>query len=397
MPDAKANLTKAANINAIVREVDFVSVFQKTWESLMEIMGVSRDIVAAPGTKLTALKASVALQSGNVGEGEEIPYSLATVEKNDVAEVTLEKYCKAVSLEAIQKYGYAQAVGMTDEAFRTELLGGIMDRFYGYAATGSLTSVQTTFQMALAMAKGFVVNKFRSMRLVSRGVVGWCNVIDYYTYAGAANITVQTYEGIQYVKDFMGYNVLFLCSDNEIERGTVIATTIENMVYYHINAADPNYSAAGLSYTTDGVTNLIGFHTEGNYSTAVSECYALLGLELFAEYQDGIAVVKIEASGSIGAISGVSTAAGTAEVGDTVVTLPTTGIDAGAKFYWKAQASTAPAAPTYLSDFDPTGWTAVKNGDVVSSTNGHKYRVVEINGTNQVIATTDGTVVAKAE
>lgn len=396
MPDPKSNLTMKQNINAVVREIDFVSVFQKTWKSLMEIMGVSRDIVATPGTKLTALKASVALQNGNVGEGEEIPYSLATVEKNDVAEVTLEKYCKAVSLEAIQKYGYAQAVGMTDEAFRTELLGGIMDRFYGYAATGSLTSVQTTFQMALAMAKGFVVNKFRSMRLVSRGVVGWCNVIDYYTYAGAANITVQTYEGIQYVKDFMGYNALFLCSDNEIERGTVIATTIENMVYYHINAADPNYSAAGLSYTTDGVTNLIGFHTEGNYSTAVSECYALLGLELFAEYQDGIAVVTIEASGSIGAISGVSTAAGTVAVGDTVVTLPTTGIDAGAKFYWKDAASTAPAAPTYLADFDATGWTAVSNGQTIASTNGNKYRVVEVNGTNQVIATTDGTVVAKA-
>ena len=394
MPDAKTNLTKQANINATVREIDFVSVFQKTWESLMKIMGVSRDIVATPGTKLTALKAAVALQSGNVGEGEEIPYSLATVEKQDVAEVSLEKYCKAVSLEAIQKYGYAQAVGLTDEAFRTELLGNIMGRFYSYAATGALTSVQTSFQMALAMAKGLVVNKFRSMRLVSRGIVGWCNVLDYYAYAGAANITVQTYEGIQYIKDFMGYNVLFLCSDNEIARGKVIATTIENMVYYHINAADPNYSAAGLAYTTDGVTNLIGFHTEGNYSTAVTECYALLGLELFAEYIDGIAVVEIEASGNIGTVTGFSTTAGTGEVGDSVLTVPDADV-AGGKFYFKAQASTAPASPTYLSEFDATGWTLVVDDQVVSTTNGHKYRVVEVNGTNQVIATADGTVVAK--
>ena len=392
---SRDNLTKVANINARVREIDFVSVFGKTWQSLMEIMGVSRDIVAEPGTKLTMLKGAINLQSGDVGEGELIPYSLASVDKVDVAEIDLEKYCKAVSIEAIKKYGYNQAVALTDETFRNELLGNVMDRFYGFAKTGSLTNVQTTFQMAVAMAKGLVVNKWRAMRMTSRGVVAWCNVLDYYEYAGAAAITVQNYEGIQYVKDFMGLSVLFLCSDNEIPRGKVIATAMENIVYYHINPADGEYAASGLVYTTDGTTNLIGYHTEGNYHTAVSENFALMGLALFAEYQDGIAVVTIEASGSIGAISGVSTSAGTVATGDTVVTLPTTGLDAGAKFYWKAQASTAPSAPTYLSEFDATGWTAIKNGDTVASTNGHKYRVVEVNGTNQVIATTDGTVVAK--
>lgn len=395
---SRDNLTKVANINARVREIDFVSVFGKTWQSLMEIMGVSRDIVAEPGTKLTMLKGAINLQSGDVGEGELIPYSLASVDKIDVAEIDLEKYCKAVSIEAIKKYGYNQAVALTDETFRNELLGNVMDRFYGFVKTGALTNVQTTFQMAVAMAKGLVVNKWRAMRKTTRGVVGWCNVLDYFEYAGAAAITVQNYEGIQYVKDFMGLSVLFLCSDNEIPRGKVIATAIENIVYYHINPADGEYAASGLVYTTDGTTNLIGYHTEGNYHTAVSENFALMGLALFAEYQDGIAVVDIVAAGSsIGAVSGVSTAASTAsdaEVGDSVVTLPTTGIDAGAKFYFKAQASTAPTAPSYLEAFDPTGWTAVKNGDVVATTNGHKYRVVEINGSGQAIATADGTVVA---
>ena len=158
-----------------------------------------------------------------------------------------------------------------------------------------------------------------------------------------------------------------------------------------------DFSRAGLSYTVQGETPLLGFHTQGNYNTVVSECFALMGVVLFSEYLDGIAVVDVVSdSATIGALTGVSTAAGTVAVGDSVVTLPTTGIDAGAKFYIKAQASTAPTAPDYLAEFDATGWTAVKNGDTISTTNGHKYRVVEVNGTNQVIATADGTVVAKA-
>ena len=56
--------------------------------------------------------------------------------------------------------------------------------------------------------------------------------------------------------------------------------------------------------------------------------------------------------------------------------------------------SSAPAAPAYLAQFDPTGWTEVEDDDVVTATNSHKYRVVEINGSGQAIATADGTVTA---
>ena len=76
---SKANLTKAANINVTVREIDFVTRFAKNWEALRTIMGIMRPIRKTPGTKLTSYTASITLQSGNVGEGEEIPYSLATV------------------------------------------------------------------------------------------------------------------------------------------------------------------------------------------------------------------------------------------------------------------------------------------------------------------------------
>ena len=42
-----------------------------------------------------------------------------------------------------------------------------------------------------------------------------------------------------------------------------------------------------------GETNLIGFHVEGNYSTAVGEAFALMGMALWAEFLDGIAVYTV--------------------------------------------------------------------------------------------------------
>ena len=44
----KSNTTKAANISATARAVDFVSRFQANWEGLLEILNVSRPIEKAP-------------------------------------------------------------------------------------------------------------------------------------------------------------------------------------------------------------------------------------------------------------------------------------------------------------------------------------------------------------
>lgn len=388
---AKANLTGVAQITTSVREIDFVTRFTQNWDSLREIMGIMRPIRKDPGTKLTSYTASVTLQD-SVGEGIEIPYSQATVAPVAYEDLTLEKYAKAVSIEAVNKYGAAVAVQRTDDAFLNELQGKVLDRFYTFLQTGALTSVETTFQMGVAMAIGRVVDKFKKMRKDSTSIVVFVNTLDAYQYLGAADLTIQNAFGLQYVKDFMGAQTMILSS--EIPMGTIIATPSENIVLYYADPGDGDFAQLGLNYTVQGETNLIGFHANGNYGTAVGESFALMGMLLWAEYLDAIAIVTVEASGSLGTITGFSTAAGTAAVGDSVLTVPDPSVGGG-KYYFKAQASTAPSAPTYLSQFDTTGWTEVVDDQVVSTTNNHKYRVVEINGAGQVIATADGTVTAK--
>jgi hypothetical protein len=290
---AKDRLTKGANINATPREIDFVTRFNDNWEHLREIMGIMRPIKKAPGTMLKSKRATVTLQNGAVAEGNEIPYSQATVTETPYEELTIEKYAKAVSIEAINSYGYDVAVQMTDDEFLNELQNVVTGRFYDYILDGTLTGDEETFQMALSMAKGKVVNKWKSMHKTSTGVVAFVNVLDVYEYLGAANITVQNEFGFEYMKNFMGFNTVFLLSSEEIPRGTVVATPVENIVLYYVDPGDSDFARAGLEYTTDGETNLIGFHTQGRYETAVSESFAIMGMTLFAEYVDGIAVIAI--------------------------------------------------------------------------------------------------------
>ena len=290
---AETNLIMTGDIQVTARELDFVTRFENNWQHLRDILGIMRPIKKQPGAILKSKYAEGTLQSGDVGEGEKIPYSKFTVKEKEYAEMTIEKFAKAVSIEAIKDHGYENAVQMTDDQFLFELQTDVTSRFYAYLNTGKLTSTEATFQMALAMAKGRVINKFKQMHKNVTGVVGFVNVLDVYEYLGAAEITVQNQFGFQYIKDFMGFNTIFLLSDDEVARGKVLATAVENIVMYYVDPADSDFVKAGLVYATGvGETNLIGFHTQGNYSTAVSEAFAIMGLTLFAEYLDGIAVIS---------------------------------------------------------------------------------------------------------
>ena len=402
---AKANLTMQANISTSVREVDFVTRFQNNFEALRAILGISRPIRKTPGTKLVAYKSSIVLQSGAVGEGEEIPYSLASVEEFDLGAIDLEKYAKAVSIEAVNKYGARNAIARTDEAFLTQLQNNVTDRFYTFLKSGTLTNVQTSFQAALAMAQGYVRNKWKAMNKDITEVVAFVNVLDFYAYLGSATISVQRSFGMEYVRDFMGYNTIFLMDDTRVPSGTVIATPVENIVSYYVDPADGDFAQLGLVYTTVGETPFIGFHAQGNYGTAVGEVFALLGLDIFAEYLDGIAVVTIEASGSAEALT-VASAAATTTSGKTKLTLSApaaANVPADWKFYFKEASGTAPSID-YLAQIDST-WTAIPFevvsttlvADEFTATSGYKATIVAVNGSGQVVGKSSSvTVVVKS-
>jgi hypothetical protein len=275
------------------REIDFVTRFNDNWDALRAIMGIMRPIRKAPGTQLVSYTADVALEDGEVEPGHVIPYSKATVNAVAHGDLKVQKYAKAVPIEDVEKYGAEIAVEKSDDAFLTKLQNVVLSKFYTFLNTGALTKSAASWQMALANAQGEVLNKFAMMQKDVTAVVGFANILDAYEYLGSANITVQTQFGLTYVKDFLGYSTLFLLPETQIARGKVIATPVENIDMYYIDPSDSDFAKLGLNYTTQGETNLIGFHAQGNYSTAVGESYALMGVELWAEYLDGIAVVTV--------------------------------------------------------------------------------------------------------
>lgn len=297
---AKTNVTTSAQFATSAREVDFVSRFADNWDALRNIMGIMRPIRKAPGTKLVSYKASVdgGLKGGTVAEGDEIPFTKMKVEPVAYGDIDISKYAKSVTIESVAKYGADVAVEKTDEAFLVALQNKVLTDFYTFLGTGTLKVTEKTWQRALAMAKGKVLDKFAGLDKDVTEVVGFANIIDAYDYLGDKEITVQTMFGINYVENFMGYRTLFLLPEKYIASKKVIALPVENIDLYYVDPSDSDFAKLGLNYTVKGETNLIGVHVDGDYARATGDMYAIMGMKLWAEYLDGIAVATVSVAGA---------------------------------------------------------------------------------------------------
>lgn len=304
------NITNKAQFATVkAREIDFVTRFTDNWTALTEILGIMNPIRKTPGTQLVTYTAEVdgGLQGGtDVAEGDTIPFTKTKVTEVERADIEIGKYAKSVTVEAVAKYGAEIAIQKTDDAFLTELQNKVLGDFYSFINGGTLKGTQKTWQRALAIAKGAVLDKFASINKTVSEVVGFANILDLYNYLGDTPITVQSTFGIQYVKDFMGYKTLFLLPTKYIAEKTVIALPVENLDLYYVDPSDSDFAKMGLQYTAQGDTNLIGFHVEGDYSRATGNAYALMGLKLWAEYIDGIAVVTVGSSNTTPAVVAAS-------------------------------------------------------------------------------------------
>lgn len=394
---AHDGLIKSADIQVTSRKIDFVTQFARNWQALQDIMGITRPIEKPNGTELTSKYAEGNLESGNVGEGEFIPRSHFTVKEKPYGKITVEKFAKEVSIEAVEEHGEEAAINMTDEEFLVELQEMVSGRFYDYLKTGTMTFEEKTFQMAFAMALGKVKDKFKKMHRNVTGIAVFVNTLDLYAYLGSSEITIQTAFGFSYIKNFLGAELTFISS--EIPRGQMIATPINNIVSYYVNPQNSGFAKLGLNYTTDGVTNLIGFAVKGDYDRATGVSYALMGFLLFAEYIDAIAVVTINPNstnpesenidgGSLGTLT-VTSAAGT-NVGDTKLTV-TPALTSGNSYKYKV----ADAATAVSYGQNVQTWSAWNGTADITATTGKVVTVVECDSAYKAQKAGNATVTAK--
>ena len=369
---APENMTGTAQIQVRAREIDFVTSFGQNMQALLDVMGIARMIRKENGSVLRVREASGVLQSGDVAEGDIVPLSQYEVTEKDFDTIKIQKYKKGVSIEAIAEKGYEAAVAMTDEEFTADLQNVVMTKFYDMLKMGSLTSYETSWQMAFAMAIGRVKNKFETMGRTATGIAVWVNTLDVYKYLGAAQITMQTAFGVNYVRNFMGADIMFISS--QIPENTVIATPLNNIVAYYVDPSDSEFARAGLVYTTDPATGFIGFHVQGNYDRVISELNAIMGVRLFAEYLDAIAYISVGSSSTqtLGTLT-VTSEEGS-ETGATKITVNPQLASINGVYKYKTNASAATAV-TY--GMDVKTWTRWDGVSEIETTNGYHVTVVE--------------------
>lgn len=274
--------------SAKIREIDFVERFQYSVAKLIEALGITRKIPKEAGTVLKTYKVSGKLQDGAVAEGEVIPLSKYTIKPVTYKEITLKKWRKATTAEAITTYGFNQAVNMTTEEMLRDVQRGIRADFFKFLATGTGKSSGANLKKVLASNTGKLLALFDTDDVAA---VHFVNPVTVYEYLGDQEITTQTAFGMTYVQNFLGYGTLFM--NASVPEGTVYSTVSDNVVLYYIavNGAD---LGEAFSFTSDD-TGYIGIHETPDYDNLTCKDTVASGIELFAEKLDGIIVGTVNA------------------------------------------------------------------------------------------------------
>lgn len=277
---ADENLIKKADL-VKARELEFVNIFSENIKKLVEALGVTRKIPKQAGYTLKSYKATGTLENGEVAEGETIPLSKYQTVAVNYKEITLKKWRKATSAEAIISGGYDQAVQMTTDRMLLDVQKGIRGDFFTFLATGTGTATGTGFQAALAQAWGQLQVKFEDDSIEA---VYFMNPLDVADYLAKAQITLQTAFGMTYVENFLGLGTVIF--DSKVPKGTIYATAKDNIVLYYVpvNGAD---LGEAFDFTSDQ-TGLIGIHETPDYTNMTASDTVVSGIVLFAERLDGI-------------------------------------------------------------------------------------------------------------
>ena len=282
-------LIKKADL-ARVREIDFTLMFTESLRKLTEALGVTRKVAKQAGTVLKTYKATGTLEDGAVAEGETSPLSKYTTEAVNYGEISLKKWRKATSAEAIIERGYDQAVGMTTDRMLKDVQKAIRKDFFTFLGTGTGTATGAGLQAALAQTWGKLQTLFEDDDIQA---VHFINPLDIADYLATATITTQTAFGMTYIEDFLGMGKVFM--NSSVPKGTIYSTAQDNLVLYYVpvNGADLNEA---FSFTSDE-TGYIGIHEEPDYTNMTASDTVVNGMTLFAERLDGVVKTTITEPG----------------------------------------------------------------------------------------------------
>jgi hypothetical protein len=380
---AENNLIKKDDL-ARAREIEFVNLFGYSIKKLVEALGVTRKIPKAAGTMLKSYKAVGTLQDGLVAEGDTIPLSKYKTVPVNYEEITLKKWRKATSAEAIIEKGYDQAVVMTGDEMLKDVQKGIRKNFFDFLSTGTGSASGKTFQAALAQAWGQLQVLFEDDEIQA---VYFMNPLDVADYLATAQISLQNAFGMTYVENFLGLGTVIF--NSSVPKGSIYATAKDNIVLYYIpvNGADLDEA---FTFTSDA-TGYIGIHETPDYDNMTCKDTVISGIVLFAERIDGIVVSTITGDNTLGTLTVTSIESAT-DNGKTKITVsPSKG--AGNSYKYKIGES----AQTVTYGKSVQTWAAWDGSEEITAETGKIITVVECDGSYKAVKAGSKAVVAKDE
>lgn len=382
--EAESNLIKKAQM-AKVREVDFTRRFTGTiLRKLMEALGVTRKIPMIDGTTMYYYTTTGTLQSGLVGEGEIIPLSQYQRNKVAIGEITLKKWRKAASAEAILKSGYNEAVRETDKKLMLDVQTGIRTDFFNFLKGVDGTVVgASTLQMVIAKTWGQMQVLFENDAVQ---VVHFIHPLTIADYLGAATVSMQTAFGFNYIEDFLGMGTVILSS--QIPQGQVYTTAKENLILYYVPVSSEALSAFGLTADETGFVGIKSGYP--NEERAQVESLVMSGIQILVEYANGVVIGQVDSTPTLGSVT-VSSGAGTAS-GDTAITVSGYSLGTGESWVYKV-GTTAPSV-TYGQNL--SSWTAWNGTDDITAATGKKITVAAVDANKRAQAAGNTTVTAHA-
>lgn len=368
------------------REVDFVQRFEgNVLKKLLEALGVTRKIPMMEGTTLYMYKTVGTLQSGAVSEGDVIPLSQYQRDKIPMGEITLKKWRKAATAEAIKKSGYDEAVRQTDKGLLRDVQKGIRTGFFDFITGLDGTVVAgSTLQAVLAKSWAKLQVLFENDAVQPVHFINPMTIAD---YLATATITIQTAFGMNYIESFLGMGTVVMSS--QIPVGQVYSTARENIIMYYLTMNGDIARAFDLTADDSGY---IGIKSgRANDSRAQIESLVMHGIQFLVEYADGVVIGQIDATPTLGSVTVTSTA-GTA-VGDSNIALSAYTLGAGEKWVYKTAKDNAPTV-TYGQKLGST-WTEIDSGDDITPAATHTkitVAAVDANGRAQAAGSANLTV-----
>ncbi|WP_423189430.1 hypothetical protein ACO1PF_00520 [Alkalibacterium sp. f15] len=265
---------------------DFANQFDIRTEGFIDFFNL---MSMGQGTMIKGQRADVTLAADMNHEAhEEISESNVRLYDVNIAELKFDATKVRVSYQDIQKWGQANAIDRKDRELMNALGHHIESRLVANLGDHAGTQItEVDYKSALAMAKAEVNTKpgFKGSQSIA-----FVNTMDYYRYLADSEVaTAQNLFGMDYVKNFLGYSVIFFSS--QVEKGTVFVTADGNLNLAHIPANGPAFSALEL---TPSDNKLIGVKHYLNDNTGDIFTKVHFGLEAFAERTDAVVQVTID-------------------------------------------------------------------------------------------------------